>query len=130
MWIFLNNAMLSVVVPRARSAAAKKDYLIVRARCRGDIERVFPQAHVVENPFRDYVFRAMLPRAEVANAVAQSVMEIDYQNFKDSVSENDRHDAYLECWDAMNALQVHRGHGGMYSKLYRFKGAQHARKRP
>lgn len=38
------------------------------------------------------------------NALA-TVDAINYTNFKNSVSDQARHDAYLECWIAMNELQ-------------------------
>jgi hypothetical protein len=114
MWICLNNAFLSIVVPRAGTSAAKNDDLIVRGRCKGDIEAVFPDANVTHTPDRDYAFRASIKREAVANAIAAQVREIDYENFKDSVAEHDRHDAYFDIWGAMNCLQHARGHGGAY----------------
>lgn len=104
MWICLNNAFLSVVdlVPR------DPDKLMVRARIKGDIRRVFP--HAVEREsrpeeFRDYRFRAIVDRRLVADMIAASIQAIDYSNFKDSVRENDRHDAYLSMWSAMKRYQ-------------------------
>jgi hypothetical protein len=85
-----------------------KGRLLVRARVKGDIERVFPKARVKETPNRDYRFRSLIPRKIIASVMAEEVMNIDYCNFKSSVREGDRHDAYLRCWSAMNALQRSR----------------------
>jgi hypothetical protein len=100
MWICLNNAFLSVV-----HKECKADELLVRARRPGDIERVFPQAEVFEKRGSDYQFRAVLPRAEVAKAIAASVEAIDYGNFKGSVRDHRLHDAYARVWGVMAKLQ-------------------------
>jgi hypothetical protein len=92
-WIFLNDAFLSIVAHRD-----DPDALLVRARRAGDIERAFPEAAVSETPAADYRFRATLPRQTVADALAAAVKAIAYPNFKASVAEPDRHDAYLDCW--------------------------------
>lgn len=106
MWIFLNNAFLSIV-----EKGGKGTTLLVRARQKGDIERVFPKAEVIESPRNDYRFRAQVDREEVALAVAEAVRRIDYPNFKATVKEPDRHDAYLDVWDVMNRYQVQRSSG-------------------
>ena len=56
-------------------------------------------------PNNDYRFRAFIPREAVAAAIADRIMNTDYPNFKGSVKENERHDAYFSCWRAMNDLQ-------------------------
>ncbi len=106
MWLFLNNAFLSAVAHRTQP-----DDLLVRARVSGDIERVFPDAVVTTTPDADYRFRAVLPRGEVSKAIASQIEAIPYDNFKNSVTEHDRHDAYFETWGAMNRLQQNRARG-------------------
>ena len=100
MWIFLNNAFLSIVEDRD-----DKNRLLVRARLPDDIPRVFPTAEVFEKDHADYRYRALIPREEVATAISEQVRKIDYDNFKNSVSEDDRHDAYLGVWNVMYDLQ-------------------------
>lgn len=102
MWIFRNDAMLSVVQDRDN-----KDRLLVRARKDGDIETVFPNADTFTDAGADYRFRAWIPREEVAKAVYESVMNIDYGNFKDSINklDKDRKYAYMDVWTAMYKLQ-------------------------
>ena len=119
MWICLNNAFLSIIAPTAGTTAAKSGVLIVRARCKGDIEDVFPDASVTHTPNRDYAFRATIGREAVADAIAAQARQIDYGNFKDSVTECDRHDAYFEIWKAMNCLQHARGFGGAFPPIDR-----------
>jgi hypothetical protein len=49
--------------------------------------------------------RARVDREQMANATADSIRNIDYKNFKSTVSDPDRHDAYLDVWSAMYAFQ-------------------------
>jgi hypothetical protein len=101
MWIFLNNAFLSIVEPPRGGST-----LLVRARSAGDITNVFPQAKVTKTSKRDYRYRASIDRTRVAIALTKAVMDIDYNNFKDSVVDDDRHDAYLRVWSVMAAEQT------------------------
>lgn len=101
MWIFLSNAYLSIV-----SCPTDRTKLLVRARVRGDIERVFGSDHAVtKTPGRDYLYRATIPRRYVAAKMVCLVTDIDYGNFKDSVADNQYHDACSRTWFAMKALQ-------------------------
>ena len=102
MWIFLNNAFLSIV-----DKGGDGSTLLVRARRPGDIERAFPDAAVKTTPGNDYRFRARIGRDAVAEALAQAVRAITYPNFKGSVKEPDRHDAYMGVWQVMHRFQSH-----------------------
>jgi len=108
MWIFLNDAFLSIV-----AHVEKPDYLHVRGRLRGDIERVFPDAAVTETPDGDYLFRADVLRIDAARALADRTASIAYENFKGSVAPDDqaRHRTYLEVWTVMDRYQ-RRGASG------------------
>ncbi len=96
MWIFLSDAFLSVV--QHRDDAAK---LLVRSRLKGDIERALAGVVAVETPAADYRYRAIVPRTQFAARLASLVEAIDYPNFKNSVSEPVRHDAYMNVWGIM-----------------------------
>lgn len=100
MWIALNNAFLSIVAHRT-----KPGVLLVRARLPGDIERVFPEASTFEDKHADYRYRAEIPRGDVGAALSAAVQAIDYDNFKASVPEPERHAAYLKVWSVMQRLQ-------------------------
>ena len=102
MWIMLNNAFLSIVENRNN-----KDELLVRARIEGDIERVFPEADSFQDEQADYKYRAYVLRKEVEKVLALKVSEINYGNFKGSISPKDRsrHDAYLRVWSEMYKTQ-------------------------
>lgn len=100
MWICLNDSFLSIV---AKDCAP--DELLVRARRKGDIDKIFPGARVVTSKTTDYRWRAVVKRKRVADALAGEVSRINYDNFKDSVSNKRLHDAYLRVWTAMADLQ-------------------------
>jgi hypothetical protein len=100
MWIFLNDAFLSVVEHRD-----DPDMLLVRARCSGHIEAVFADAEVLEKDSTDYRYSAVLPREWVALALADRVRQIAYPSFKDSIKDEDYHSAAFSAWEAMADYQ-------------------------
>ncbi|MBT6463336.1 MAG: hypothetical protein HOK49_12440 [Opitutae bacterium] len=81
-----------------------------RGGCRrdGDIEAVFPNAEPIHTPHRDYLYRANLPHEEVARAIRDETLSIDYTNFKGSVDDMERHDEYLDVWMVMRQGQLNR----------------------
>ena len=95
MWIFLKDSFLSIVDKGDDSG----ETLLVRARRKGDIERVFPQAQVIEGAGTDYAFRARINREQVAARMAAEVQGISASNFKNTVKEPGRHHAYMDVWD-------------------------------
>jgi hypothetical protein len=99
MWIFLSDAFLSIVAHRE-----KPGVLLVRARAPGDISAVFPTAEVKVTPGADYRYRAEVPAAAVAEVLAARVRDIAYPNFKDTVRDPARHDAYLDVWADMRVF--------------------------
>ncbi len=106
MWIFLSDSFVSVVADRNDPAR-----LLVRGRRQGDVERFLAPVSapgefpVSETPRADYRFRASVPRDTVARAVAAQASAIEYPNFKNTVREGVRHEAYTACWSAMSQLQ-------------------------
>lgn len=101
MWIFMSNSFLSIVDKGDPSGAT----LLVRARKKGDIERMFPDAQVVEGAGTDYKYRARIEREAVAQAVAEAIRSVRYPNFKSTVNDRQRHDAYVDVWQAMYRYQ-------------------------
>jgi hypothetical protein len=101
MWIFISDAFFSIV-----EDGQQANKLLVRARFKGHIERVFPQAKVSETPESDYRYRTSLPRMVVTEAIAHKVAEIDYGNFKDSIKfSNPLHEAAGQVWNVMYQAQ-------------------------
>ena len=77
MWIFMNDAFLSIV-----AIHDDPNKLLVRARQEGDIKAVFSQAKVIQTDERDYKYRALIKRTEVTRVLGLRISEIDYPNFK------------------------------------------------
>lgn len=100
MWLFMNDAFLSIV-----DKGGDGNSLLVRARRAGDIESVFPEASLQVGGGTDYRYRARIDRERVATAIADSIRKIDYRNFKSTVTDTNRHDAYMDVWSAMYAFQ-------------------------
>ena len=92
----MQDSFLSVVEHESEARL-----LHIRGRMRGDIEKIFPEADVIEAVDGDYRFRTSLPRERVAQAISLRLSKIDYTNFKGSVKESDRRSAYINVWSAM-----------------------------
>ncbi len=101
MWVFLSDSFLSIVAHRA-----KPDMLLVRARRAGDIKRAFPWVKKEQRtPAADYLYRAEISRNHLAAHIQSLAFTIDYDNFKGSVSDGPRREAYGKVWAAMMAYQ-------------------------
>ena len=102
MWIVLNKSFLSIVKNRNN-----ENQLLVRARVNGDIEKVFPDADIFQDKDADYKYRSYIDREVVANAIGKELLNINYDNFKSSVSKDDgiRGNAYMKVWMALNQMQ-------------------------
>ena len=102
MWIVLNKSFLSIVKNRNN-----ENELLVRARVKGDIEKVFENADVFEDENADYRYRAYIDRKNVADKISDELLKINYDNFKNSVSKDEynRKNAYMNVWSALNKLQ-------------------------
>jgi hypothetical protein len=61
---------------------------------------------VLRDDAADYRYRACLARSEVVARIRRSVEEeLEYDNFKNSVSDQRRHGAYVGVWREMKRLQ-------------------------
>ena len=112
MWVFLNDAFLSIV-----SKDCKRHELLVRARRKGDIEKIFPGAKVVRSLKTDYLYRAVVKRSAISSALAGEINRITYGNFKDSVEDDRLHEVYARVWATMAGLQP----GSLTARLDRIK---------
>jgi hypothetical protein len=75
----------------------------------GHIEAMFPDAEVFTDTNADYLYRAFIGRKEAALLVSKAVQEIDYFDFKSSVTDEALHDVYLDFWQKMHELQRTQG---------------------
>lgn len=100
MWIFTSDSFLSIV-----HKDCQPDELLVRARREGDIEAVFPKAIVQKTVGTDYLYRARVKRDVVAAAMAKQVEQLNYDNFKNSIRDDQLHSAASRVWSVMAATQ-------------------------
>jgi hypothetical protein len=103
MWIFLRDSFLSIV-----QHEDEPRLLQVRARVRGDIERIFPESFVAEDIRGDYRFRAVVGRERVSHAIALRLNQVDYTSLNDVVEDPNRSLAYDKAYGAMLEEQVAR----------------------
>ena len=106
MWLCTNQGFLSIVADPADTKL-----LLVRARRKGDIESLFPDADVRRTLGRDYLYRASIDRGIVSLVAAIALLKIDYGNFKNSVKDRNLHHAYAEVWQVMSELQAVKPYG-------------------
>jgi hypothetical protein len=104
MWLFTTDGFLSIV-----SKDCRPDQVMVRARVKADLKRAFPKAVIrTTRPPADYRYRAVVTRKALAAYLARVVGRLAYANFKDTVRDDARHQAYMRVWQAMFALQEAR----------------------
>jgi hypothetical protein len=110
MWLVTTFGFYSVVCkPWDRG----KQTLTVRARAREDLETLRAKylpalGEIAEDESADYRFRAQAPREDVAKALAEAVGDIDYDNFKNAISQRmgwARERIYHDAWRAFLAIQ-------------------------
>jgi hypothetical protein len=111
MWFFTTLGFYSVV----HKSPCNKDELLVRARCKEDIEKLIKKlsqtynfnGKVIESPKADYAYRMIVPREIWAAFMSRTAIELDYDNFKNTIPSKDhlRHDAYFKCWEIMCCWQ-------------------------
>jgi hypothetical protein len=103
MWIFSKDGFFSAV-----EHLDNAENLMVRARCREDIERLAERlgAEVVQTPDADYAYRITLSKQAFADYMRDAVMDLDYPNFKSACAgHGTRARAYMNVWSAMRRLQ-------------------------
>ena len=96
MWLYVSDGFLSIVAHRD-----KPEHLLVRARHPDHINALFPEADVTYLPSADYPFRAVLHRMVVEGAVGRYITQMSYDNFKNSVTDNEYHDTCVSVWHTM-----------------------------
>ena len=102
MWICLNNAFISAVQHRN-----EPDNLMVRARRKEHLAAALPGYEIEETPRADYRYRTVISKEAFKREINSQIDMIDYDNFKNSVKDNDLHDAYSSTWGVMYQLQSH-----------------------
>ena len=96
MWIFLSGGFLSIVAHRH-----KPNHFLLRARNMDHLKQAFPNAGSYKYTDSDYPHRADIEKNEVSDTIADYVMNISYDNFKNSISEQRYEHACHDIWDIM-----------------------------
>lgn len=93
MWVFLSGGFVSIVAHRDRPGD-----LMVRARDPEHLRQIWPDAEVQLTPKADYPARIVVPRRVVRERLAQEVDDLQYPNFKASLTDDAYHDLCLDVW--------------------------------
>ena len=102
MWIFTKDGYFSAV-----QKDCKADEILIRSRQKSDLimlgKKLGIKLRIIETPLSDYRYRAVMKRSDWARYLAEAALELDYDNFKDTVPKRDflRHKAFLRCWEAL-----------------------------
>ena len=110
MWIMLYDCFFSIV---KRDCA--DDELMVRARRKGDIEKIWKNTKVTRYTKSDYLYRAAIKKVDVVAAISTEIEDIDYDNFKNAVKDIPYHRALNHIWTELSMLQELPPYSG-YSK--------------
>ncbi len=109
MWLLSKNGFYSIV---QKPWDRKSKTLTVRSRVWKDLKSMKYIANregitFIEDDKADYRYRFQAPKTAVAQAVAQLVKEIDYDNFKNKVGSKDydRAAIYGEVWQLLTQLE-------------------------
>lgn len=93
MWFCFNNAFVSAVEHRDNP-----NLLMVRARRSKDLENLFPGKEIIVGGSTDYNYRVIVSKDEFSKLVAERVNNINYDNFKNSVKDEDLKILYHSFW--------------------------------
>jgi hypothetical protein len=97
MWMMTKLGFFSTVEDRDN-----KDGVIVRARCEQDIVNISYFMQMKDawwlDTLADYGYRLRCSKPAWAAAVAQMAGDIDYDNFKSSITDERHHSAYQRVW--------------------------------
>jgi hypothetical protein len=90
----MNDGFVSIV------ESDDKDDLLVRSRRRVDLESFLNGLNyeIRVNQGTDYKYRAIVPRDVVQEILVDKVSGINYDNFKNSVVDDDLHQLYNLFW--------------------------------
>lgn len=107
MWLYISGGFLSIVAHRH-----EPDNLLVRARHPRHIQALLPEAEVVHLREADYHFRTVVSREVVQQALAEYMLTMDYDNFKNSITDNNFHGVCADVWRTMWAYGSRYRNGG------------------
>lgn len=108
MWAFTRDGFFSVV----HNEYCGSDELMVRARCRADLERLKKKVKTISDVATGgddtYLFRMVVDRDQWAKYLQEETHRIDYSHFRDDTVEDgddDRILAYFMAWGSLYQWQ-------------------------
>jgi hypothetical protein len=101
-WIFTKQGFVSI-----KQHKDDPEKLLIRARIKGDLEKIFPGCKVTFGGGTDYRYRTTVDRKPAAVRIAEAVLAIDYtEGFKTSVDDHCRRAPfYLRIWEVLCDMQ-------------------------
>lgn len=115
MWLFTNIGFFSVV---EKPYDIEQGLITIRSRVRLDLEVLktlyLPSmTEVIESADADYKFRSRVKKVDLAEAMPELIMNINYENFKDEIFEvhgHERATLYGKIWGQAYEMQSqHQG---------------------
>ena len=103
MWVFLPGGFISVVAHREQP----NDFMI-RSRNSEHLSILFPECEIIELDDSDYRYRTVLPRREVNDMISKHIENMEYDNFKSSISESEYNNACNHVWRVMYSYGQNR----------------------
>lgn len=100
MWVFTSQGFISAVKHRD-----KANTLLVRARRAEHLDALLPGYPVTQSEKADYRYRCEVPRHALADILVDQVKAIEYDNFKNSIADNEYQDACSGVWAVMHRMQ-------------------------
>ena len=79
----------------------KPDHLLVRSRNMAHLKSLFPNAKHFSLEQADYPHRAVIDRTVVAKMIGDYVLNMKYDNFKNSISESNYFHVCHDVWSMM-----------------------------
>ena len=107
MWIITAQGFYSIV----KKAGDPPGMLTIRARVKNDLlnlqSKLPSMSSIVESDDSDYRYRAFAKPEDVAQAVSDMIMKIDYPNFKNKVSDGNlyRGAVYSSVWGELMRIE-------------------------
>lgn len=94
MWICLNNSFVSIV-----EDFRDESLVTVRGRRLDDVKNFVGDSYkITQTDSRDYRFRTTVSKFELSKMLAKCADKISYNNFKNSVQDEDLKYFYSEVW--------------------------------
>ena len=116
MWVMTRDGFVSVVKLHDIKDAdtghnIEADALMVRSRKKSHLTKMFPNNEIHYTPHRDYAYRTFISKYEVGDWLTEQVLDIDYDNFKNSVYDKDYKKGLGDCWFSMyNVFQKEKAY--------------------